>query len=454
VTVRGTGFDQSVIVTFSNDRVCAHRELVSSREINCTAPLNEAAGPVPITVEQGGEKRTLDNAFRYFYPDVTISAARWNAALTKPALVLAQDMNRDGFPDVVIAKEGGSELAVFLLNPPPARDGMITSRPGEVYLPNANRIARDLTTADLFRAAGYLPSLVYAFDQEVKIDSPAMPGQPLGTAGASFVAFQLSTSCPAMGCRIAAVGLPAPAGSTGDGLVVSENGQLTLYWMAGGSPASPLPQKRKISDLTVGAQPFSVLSITAADFTGDGKVDLVVSGSNEKVMAYRGIDAEPFFQFMGSYPAKPNTIASLSTDLDQDGRLDLVGLSSDMGNSLLPYFGGAMNLEPSALVVQLGGMSALGFSSGDWNGDGYPDLAFVESSAGSAGRFGLAAGSGERAAGRPVFRSTILQALSGGHPSIAMADYNNDGLADLLIPDADMGSVSIYVNTSGPPPRK
>jgi hypothetical protein len=455
VTVKGTGFDKNVQVIFSNDRVCSSIQLVSPTEITCSAPLNEIAGPVPVTVERGGEKKALSYPFRYFYPDATFSGPRWKGiGATRPTLALAQDMNQDGFPDVVVAKENNNEFAVALLDPPQTRNGMIGTKVYQAYVGFSERFAHDLATANLFSSGKYLPSVVYAFNQEVKVYTPNAPGQPLG-----FVApvdFQLSKTCPATGCRVAAVGLPALAASSGDGLVVSESGQLTLYWMKGNTPApaSRDVQSRKIADLTIASPPFLALSITTADFTGDGKVDLAVSGTNEKVLLYQGIDADPFFQFADSYPAKPNTVASLSADLDLDGRIDLVGLSWDQGNSLLPYFGGAMNLQPSALVTQLSAMPARGFAAGDWNGDGYPDIAFVDNSSGTAGKYGLAAGSGVRAAGVPVFGKATLPALPSFHPSIAMADFNNDGLADLLIPDYDNASVSIYVNTSGPPPRK
>jgi FG-GAP-like repeat len=169
------------------------------------------------------------------------------------------------------------------------------------------------------------------------------------------------------------------------------------------------------------------LALTAADFDGDTRLDLLVapgSGGSEGLALRRGIGAGFF--------APPERIvldaaprSAVAADLDGDGILDVVythviadrrtGVSTQLG-------AGAGRFGPEDRLVAE--HDPQGVAVGDWDGDGRVDLALAN---------GAAAASILRGRGDGTFGAEEILPDGAGAVAVAGADLNGDRAADLVL---------------------
>ena len=135
-------------------------------------------------------------------------------------------------------------------------------------------------------------------------------------------------------------------------------------------------------------------------------------------------------------------------DIDGDGRPDLivagvtsvtVSLNTTAPGAATPSFGPAQSV--------LSGSGLVAVSAADLNGDGRPDLVVTDSS-GNAVLLLINSGA---AGASPSFAAA--QSLAVGSAPVgpaSIADVNNDGLPDILVPNSQGGSVSVLVNSTAP----
>lgn len=171
-------------------------------------------------------------------------------------------------------------------------------------------------------------------------------------------------------------------------------------------------------------------SVVAADFNGDGKLDVAaVSLGSYFVSVYLG-DGHGGFAHKGDYATgSGNDNDSLVVgDFNGDGKLDLAvrGVSVMLGN-------GDGSFQPP--VSYAAGNNAL--ATGDFNGDGILDLASTDPS----GVVFIQMGNGDGSFQDPV----PVNAGSNPYP-IAVGDFNGDGIPDLAVGlQVDAGGVVILV---------
>jgi hypothetical protein len=174
----------------------------------------------------------------------------------------------------------------------------------------------------------------------------------------------------------------------------------------------------------------SVVDIVAADFNGDGKVDLAVDGEScnpacqSMIWILQG-NGDGTFKVTTTIAAGAAGLAV--ADVNSDGKPDLI-----LG-------GGGEPVGP--LQVALNTSTAAGFSFAapvsigvnggapvvaDFNHDGKADLAFVN---GFNGQIGITLGNGDG-----TFKAPIVYTLAGGAfpDTLITGDVNGDGLPDLL----------------------
>lgn len=168
------------------------------------------------------------------------------------------------------------------------------------------------------------------------------------------------------------------------------------------------------------------LYTTVADLDGDGVLDIATANIDSgTITVFLGSDDGNFMSLSDiSVPGKPVSLAV--ADFNHDGIADLAASNEDgtvsillgTGNTSYPYLGSVAFYAASSLNP--GGSGTL--VTGDFNGDGVPDLA----APGSNGlTIYLANGDGTFA-----FKTSL--AMSHLH-SLSVADFNSDGKSDLAI---------------------
>jgi hypothetical protein len=200
--------------------------------------------------------------------------------------------------------------------------------------------------------------------------------------------------------------------------------------------------------------PFAVLSnphphgIAAADFNGDGKLDLAVdSWGEDKLLVLFGNGDGSFKTPGAKFSVGHAPYQRLRTaDFNEDGHPDLI-TSNWRGDSISLMLGdgkGGFSLAGGKhLPVP---SSPFGLAVGDFNGDQHADIAVVHYSGQSSDRsrnaltvlYGDGTGKFTTAAGSPY-------AVGHYPPTVTAGDINNDGIDDVAIPNHVDNTVSIYL---------
>lgn len=178
-------------------------------------------------------------------------------------------------------------------------------------------------------------------------------------------------------------------------------------------------------------------SVAWGDFDQDGRPDLVlvgsVTGGSRITRLFRNCPGGGFVDMNAPLPGLSSGRAAWA-DFDRDGRLDLALIGWDGNQAVTAVFrgngeGGFSATNQLPVAVRLGSLAW-----GDWNGDGFPDLAVLGQTktgvATSIYRNDPAAG-GKRLFTRMISSESRLPDVGAG--DLAWADFNNDGRLDLAI---------------------
>jgi hypothetical protein len=171
-----------------------------------------------------------------------------------------------------------------------------------------------------------------------------------------------------------------------------------------------------------------ITGVLAADLTGDGKTDLVVSTSPYlAVLVNGGVIRYTMLQFSS---------AIVADDLDKDGKVDVAVLDSDQGPPELSVFLG--NGDGTLRVGQKLSVSVpSSLALGDLNGDGKSDLVVP----GGQSLVGVLTGNGD---GTFAAHGTYPTGGQGNEiGALALADVNGDGHLDALA--IEVGGGALYV---------
>ena len=168
--------------------------------------------------------------------------------------------------------------------------------------------------------------------------------------------------------------------------------------------------------------------LTAGDFKGDQKIDIVASfsGASSGVAVLLG-NGDGTFQAPVTTTVANNVLGDLATaDLNKDGILDVVANCDLTVCILLGNGDGTFNIA-SLTAAFTEGVQTIAVS--DLNGDGNLDLAVTSTQSGVPIAATLL-GNGDGTFGSPVVVDTVV--VAGATTSSAVvADFNNDGIPDL-----------------------
>jgi hypothetical protein len=194
---------------------------------------------------------------------------------------------------------------------------------------------------------------------------------------------------------------------------------------------------------------FFPSSIAVGDFNGDGKADLAMSntpslGASGVVAVLLG-NGNGTFQPAVNYSNAANDPAFVAVaDFNGDGKQDLAvggsgGVSILLGNgdgtfqSPANY---ATSTQPSSIAVS------------DFNGDGKPDLALANDDFATGGSVTVLLGNGDGTFQAPT------NYTAGANPfSVAVADFNGNGKADIAAANRGSNNVSVLMGTAFGPTK-
>lgn len=178
-----------------------------------------------------------------------------------------------------------------------------------------------------------------------------------------------------------------------------------------------------------------------ADFNGDGRTDMIMGTT-----LLLGNGDGTFVQQIVS--PKEDCVNALATaDFDRDGRLDVVSSWSCVTEPDASFRTGGVQIhtgwgdgsfDSPRPAVNLGNGDATALATGDFDGDGRPDVAVVNS---RQNNLAVALGTGLGSFGSPVYYPT-----GAGPRAIVAGDLDGDGIDDLAVADTTASTVSVLLS--------
>jgi hypothetical protein len=180
------------------------------------------------------------------------------------------------------------------------------------------------------------------------------------------------------------------------------------------------------------------ISLAVADFNGDGNLDVAVAntgndGSGESMMVFPGdgtgrLGQPDTYRLQGGRSGGPTAIAT--GDLDGDGHPDLAVAVVDRRKDHLPYVAVMLNDGTGKFKLSgqyfAGGGGPTSVAIADLNGDGRPDIAIGNENQ----SLGILLNKGGGKFGKTAVYPSCHQC--GGPNVIAVADFNLDGIPDIV----------------------
>jgi hypothetical protein len=174
--------------------------------------------------------------------------------------------------------------------------------------------------------------------------------------------------------------------------------------------------------------------VAAADFNGDGKVDLAVATGNNSVSILLGV-GDGTFPTHKEYPVPGHPSAIVIGDFNGDGKADIATV--DPYQSEISILLGNGDGTFQAHVEYLTGNHPVAIATADVNGDGKLDLVVVDL---NDNKVAVLLGNGDG-----TFKAHVDYATGNGPSSVAIGDFNSDGKLDLAVANNTDNTVAILL---------
>jgi len=436
----------------SSDSQCAWTATSNAPWIRLTsAPAGNGSGPVKFEVEPTNASRNgiitiAGLRLKVFQEFNACNSVSFNVTprINLPSdfygeQILVKDFNQDSILDLVAIRilSGQRGLSFF----PGASDGGFGSPINVLNLPGANPFVKDLTTGDL--NADGAPDIVALSEDEIRADgSGSWSVWTILSNGAG------GFTSPMRYARSQYLQVATTGDFNSDGMtdlvvaILDDDTADALLFLNDGTGSFGQPQEIQRDETSTS---HTHLKVASTDLDGDGKLDLVFIHFLGAAI-YKGDGAGGFTPRPGAGPGF--FITGAIGDFNGDGRPDILAVEPGSGDNLVVFLNdgtggfGAPVRTPS----QQEAFSAQGPIAEDFNGDGKTDVLI-------------------RAVSQTTFRETgirLFTATAGGmfsepisyHPSVAeramaTADFNHDGLPDIFSLNINGGLTIVSTQSGG-----
>jgi Flp pilus assembly secretin CpaC len=353
---------------------------------------------------------------------------------TNPDFVATADFNDDNFQDFVVANFTDGTLSLYDGNP---------TTPGSFLNPTTITVGAGPT----WISTGFFNTKT---DTSNTIVDLAVANQTAGTVsilhgnGDGTFTTEPTLTLPS-GAGPTAI---AVADFNGDGFadlaVVNKNANTVSIFLGNGDETFQAP-----TTIVTGNAPTSIVA-EAFNPNAPAIIDLAVTNSTDNTLQIFLGNGKGAFTNGVTYNTGVTPVYVASADFDLDGNLDLAVADSgaatstnSVGNSISIFLGNGDGtfIKPGATRMDFAaGTTPTSFVVADFNDDGIPDLIVTASGDNAVGLL-LGAGGG-------AFDSPIEVPVGTTPDSIATADFNGDGLPDVVISNFGSNTASIILDSS------
>jgi FG-GAP-like repeat/Cep192 domain 4 len=190
------------------------------------------------------------------------------------------------------------------------------------------------------------------------------------------------------------------------------------------------------ADFAVGKIPYGVV---AADFNGDGKLDLAVTNRDDNTVSILLGKPDGTFAAQTVYATGTAPQALVAADFDGDSKMDLaVGNTNPSGpGSVSILLGNGDGTFQSQVDYQVGA-NPIGIVSSDYNGDKKLDLAMANNLDSTVS---ILLGNGDG-----TFQSQTTVSIGAAPVALLSGDFNGDGKLDLITSDSGSSDVTVLLS--------